>query len=103
MFDAGDVVSPVAHFKPQRHYNATCGLVFSDPQDNEGRRVAMEAYYDKRGGRDFWPYEFNDPRMCIGFYQLGQLQNFDTQSADARKSLQQGLATDHVVSWVTST
>lgn len=100
MFDALDTVAPVAHFRPQRNFNATCGLVFSEPQDNAIRRTAMLKYYTDRGARRFWPHDFEDPRMCIGFYQLGQLQNFDVSDADAREELRNRLATDTIISWV---
>jgi len=98
MFDALDNASPIAHFRPQRNFNATCGLIFSEPQDNAARRVAMLKYYNDRGARRFWPHDFEDPRMCIGFYQLGQLQNFDA-SADARDQLRAQLSTDPIVNW----
>lgn len=99
MFDAEDMVSPIAHFRPQRNFNATCGLVFSEPQDNAVRRTQMLAYYNARGARRFWPHDFDDPRMCKGFFQLGRLQNFDVADSAARTALRTQLATASITSW----
>lgn len=103
MFDADDHSAPAAHFRPQHHHNATCGLVFSESQDNALRRTRMREYYEARGGREFWPYEFHDPRMCIGFYQLGQLVDVDWfNTSAARSALRQSLSKAEVVSWQVS-
>lgn len=102
MFDAEDITAPSSHFRPQRNFNATCGLVFSEPQDNAARQEQMLAYYVARGGRRFWPHDFDDPRMCKGFFQLGQLQNVDLGDIAARTALRNSLATDHIVNWTTN-
>lgn len=90
---ANDLVSPPKHFRPQHEFNATCGLVFGevppscDPYD----------YFVRRGGKDFFGYDFNDPLMAKGFFKLGQLEGYETLAE--RDDLRTKLNTSELLSW----
>ncbi|PPD51206.1 MAG: hypothetical protein CTY12_08770, partial [Methylotenera sp.] len=99
MFDARDFVCPEQQFVPQTIYNATCGLVFSEPSSSE-LVDQMRQYYDERGGISFFGYEFDDPLMRKGFFKLGQLENvseFDTK--EKRDQLRNQIKDNVIVSW----
>lgn len=70
MSDARDYVSPIEHFKPQNHINATFGMCFSDSRDHSIIDKEMRDYYNTRN--DF-PYDFDSVSMRKGFLQLGNL------------------------------
>lgn len=99
MFDANDVVSPSHQFRPQSVYNATCGLVFSEPSASD-INLEMKRYYDKNGGRSFFRHEFDSIQMRKGFFKIGQLADVDVyNSKEKRDILRQQIQDAVVVSW----
>ncbi len=88
MFDADDMQSPQQHFRAQHEFNATCGLSFSEPIDENLLKRYMLEYYNRRGGAAFFGYEFDDPKLAVGFFKLGQLENInDYASFEQRQKL----------------
>lgn len=100
MFDAKDMVCPPNHFRAQHEFNATCGMVFSEPQDEVVRNTEMQAYYHQRGGKQFFGFDFDDKKLAKGFFKLGQLQNIaEYGQREQREALRQQLRRSHVVQW----
>lgn len=100
MFDADDVVCPPQDFRPQQEFNATCGLVFSEPVDRVTQDTAMRAYFARRGGEPFFGYAYDAPRMAKGFFKLGQLQNVaDYGTRAQRQALREQLQSADIVGW----
>lgn len=100
MFDAKDMVCRPKHFRAQHEFNATCGMVFSEPQDEELRSSEMQIYYHQRGGKGFFGFEFDDPKLVKGFFKLGQLQNINEYAQpERREALRQKIKKSHVVGW----
>jgi hypothetical protein len=101
MFDACDLQCPPHHFRAQQEFNATCGLVFSEPDDAALRTAQMQAFYGQRGGRQFFGFDFDDPKLARGFFKIGQLENLsDFTTVSARQALRNSLKDSHVVNWV---
>ncbi len=100
MFEARDMVCPNSHFKAQHEFNATCGLVFSEPLDSVEVERDMHHYFVSRGGADFFGYELEDPQMAKGFFKLGRLENLDAYSNfEQRQALRDQLQSSRIVSW----
>lgn len=100
MFDANDMACLPHHFRAQHEFNATCGLVFSEPCDPEKLDRDMRAYYDKRGGKQFFGFDYDDPKIAKGFFKLGQLEDLNGYSTFAeRQALRDELKTSRVTSW----
>lgn len=87
-----------SHYRPQLHYNATCGLVFSEPQENDKRKAEMYEYY-KRLGIKFWCADFETVLKRAGFLQLGTLKNYDKDDPEVRKHLRNLVKTSDIVNW----
>lgn len=100
MFDARDMVSPASHFRAQHEFNATCGLVFSEPVNSEQLDQDMHDYYLRRGGEAFFRFPYHDPRMAKGFFIVGQLEDLDDYGDSARRqALRDKLRSSSVDSW----
>ena len=100
MFDARDWTSPVHHFKAQHEFNATCGLVFSEPGDAAMRDQEMKDYFDQRGGKAFFGFDYDDPRLSKGFFKLGSLEDMQNYSTrQQRHELRNRLKDSRISSW----
>ena len=100
MFDADDRVCPTSHFRAQHEFNATCGLVFSEPTDVGQLDRDMHAYYLQRGGSDFFGFEYGDPKMARGFFKLGQLEDLqDYSNMEQRQALREKLKSSRITGW----
>lgn len=100
MFDAKDMICPKKHFRAQHEFNATCGMVFSEPQDEALRNTDMQIYYHQRGGKQFFGFDFDDQKLAKGFFKLGQLQDIAEYSLPHRReALRQQLKKSDVVGW----
>ena len=75
MANAQDFVCLKEHFRPQWHFNPTCAINFSEPTPQAGLDAKMQVFYQARGGREFFGFDYADPRMAKGFFKLGQLEN----------------------------
>lgn len=100
MYDAHDLLCPPEHFKAQHEFNATCGLTFSEPHDRIELDQGMHAYYDKRGGKSFFGYAYDDAALAKGFFKLGQLQDAHEYSTRSqRDALRDQLKASEIVAW----
>jgi hypothetical protein len=100
MFDAQDLVSPAHHFVAQHAFNATCGLVFSEPRDHAKTDADMRAYYKQRQGVQFFKYPYDDPKLAKGFFKLGQLEGLERYATKPqREALRDALQRSSIESW----
>jgi hypothetical protein len=100
MFDARDMVCPASHFRAQHEFNATCGLVFSEPKDAAQLNQGMHEYYVRRGGESFFGFAYDDSRMAKGFFKVGQLEDLkDYGELAQRQVLRDKLKSSFVESW----
>ena len=100
MADAEDFISPPNHFRPQWELNATCGLVFSEPQNPERVANRLRSYFDRRGGKDFFGYDFDDCHLAKGFFPLGRLANLDEfSSRSSRDTLREQVKRQKIIGW----
>jgi hypothetical protein len=100
MYDAYDVDCPAHHFRPQHQFNATCGLSFSEPLNASTLTANLREYYENRGGRQFFGYDFDDPRLAVCFFRLGSLVNLsEYRTLESRQVLRFQLQAAEVVSW----
>jgi hypothetical protein len=101
MYEAQDFECLKDQFRPQTVYNATCGLVFSEPKTLKSpMSFDMHDYYLRRGGQPYFGYSYDDTRLAKGFFNLGQLENlaeFDT--VEKRQSLRNLLKTNPIIKW----
>lgn len=100
MFDAQDQAAPPDHFQPQHEFNATCSLVFNEPGDPQAQDAAMRQFHQSRGGRDFFGYDYDDPRLAKGFFVLGELEDLASYAdPQRRQALRAQLQQAHVAGW----
>lgn len=101
MFEASDTVCPPHQFRPQHEFNATCGLVFSEPTETRRQREErMRRYFESMGGESYFGYGFDDEALAKGFFQLGRLENLDEyRNIGPRNALRAQLRKSSVVGW----
>lgn len=99
MANANDFVCLQEHFRPQWHFNPTCAINFSEPRPQYLLEEKMLAFYHARGGRDFFGWDYADPRMAKGFFNLGQLENLVQYSLNDREYLRASLRGAQVIRW----
>ena len=100
MADANDQACPPHHFKAQHEFNATCGLVFSEPVQAPVLEDKLIKYYESRGGRQFFGVDYQDAKLAKGFFRLGQLENLDACSQPAqRRALREQLKASQIIDW----
>ena len=81
-------------------FNATCGLVFSEPRDSVQLDGDMRTYYDKRRGKQFFGFKYEDPKIAKSFFKLGQLANMAEYSTSTkRQELRNRIKTSMIVAW----
>lgn len=100
LVDANDMDCIPRHFIAQHEFNATCGLVFSEPCDQTRLAARMRDYYDRRGAKEFFGLEYEDPKLAKGFFKIGQLVDLPAYSARARRqALRDQLKTSRITAW----
>lgn len=100
MANAKDMLCDSITFKPQRTFNPTCGFVFSEPQIEEIVTTRLQDYYNIKGGKPFFNYDFNDPLLSKGFFQVTVLENIESyQTFEERDSLRQSIKSATIVNW----
>ncbi|MGH1486063.1 MAG: hypothetical protein ACRBCI_07560 [Cellvibrionaceae bacterium] len=99
MCNAQDFVCLKDQFAPQRHFNATSAIHFSESRPQEPLQQKMLDFYHARGGKDFFQLDYKDPRMAKGFFKLGEMENVNQYSLTDRKEIRESLATAYVVDW----
>jgi hypothetical protein len=99
MVNANDLICLKDHFRPQWHFNPTCAINFSEPAPQDSIESKMLAFYQLRGGRNFFDLDYSDPRMAKGFFDLGQLEDLAQYTFDDRELVRTALRTAQVVDW----
>ncbi len=100
LYEAEDKLCPKTQFRAQTHFNATCGLSFSEPEDAIVKNLRMRSYYDSLGGIDYFGYDYNSDKLCKGFFKLGtlsDLKGFNTTSQ--RNDVRNTIFQQSIVSW----
>lgn len=74
-----DLECPSHQFVPQQTYSASIRMYFTDYFFNTDEKVEKfnqqwKDFYDRRGGKDFFGYDIDDPKMRLGFIQIGSLE-----------------------------
>jgi hypothetical protein len=99
MVNANDLVCPKEHFRPQGHFNPTCAVNFSEAKPSGFLETKMLAYYQARGGYEFFGFDYSDPKMAKGFFSLGQIENLAQYSFEDREAIRKALAIAYVTDW----
>jgi hypothetical protein len=78
LFMANDLDCPKEQYIPQYEYNASTRLHFCDnPLDEVEYKNAFkkrwEDFYKRRGGKEFFGCEINDPKIRFGYCHIGNL------------------------------
>ena len=113
IFITNDLVCPKDQFVPQQTYNASTRLHFFDnfhttSEQKERLLNNWKNFYTLRGGKDFWGYDIDDPKIAFGFMKIGSLCKItvSNQSYTIPKSVEelndfrQMLAESSAVSWI---
>lgn len=104
LFTTRDMICPSDQFVPQRTFNASCRMYFTD--DFYINRQAWNNFYKARGV-DFWKLDIDDPKLAFGYMKIGQLTNIniDDTSVDIpisqldRHNFRNKLVDTKVVGW----
>lgn len=99
MVNANDFVCFQQHFRPQWNFNPTCAINFSEFRPQHLLEEKMLAFYNARGGRDFFGFDYTDQRMEKGFFNLGQMENLSQYSLNDREHIRSCLSTARVIRW----
>lgn len=80
IFFANDLVCPKDQFVPQRRITASAYMYFpNNLHDTEGKRQEYMSFwskfYEMRGGKDFWGYDIDDPKLAFGVLKIGELDS----------------------------
>lgn len=80
IFYTTDLVCPEDQFVPQRIFNASVRMHFTDnffdtPIKQKIQAAKWQQFYDKRGGFDFWKYTIDDPKIAYGYIKIGKLES----------------------------
>ena len=79
LFLTNDLECPADQFVPQHTYCASTRLYFtdyfSDTVEKQNHLYSQwKDFYYRRGGRDFFGYDIDDPKIRLGFIKIGNLQ-----------------------------
>jgi hypothetical protein len=82
LFFTNDLECPKNQFVPQSTYCASARLYFtdnfSDTQEKKNHLFSQwEDFYGRRGGKDYFGYDVDDPNMRLGFIKIGNLQTIN--------------------------
>lgn len=107
-----DYTIPKDQLVIQHTFTASVRLVFSDnflggQSDKLKFLNNWKRFYQDRGGKDFWGYDFEDPRLGFGFMKIGELtelkiknKNIDIPTSfDERHEFRKMLAGTKVLRW----
>ena len=80
MLMVNDFECPPDQFIPQRTFNSSCRLYFTDDfysteQLKEEYLLRWHKFYNDRGGFDFWQLEIDDPKIAFGYLKIGRINH----------------------------
>jgi hypothetical protein len=80
LFFANDLVCPIDQFVPQSSYNASIRMHFyNNKLDNAEMKQWFKnrwvEYYIARGGKEFFGYDIDDPKIRFGYCQIGSISD----------------------------
>lgn len=107
-----DFVLPKDQLVIQHTFTGSVRMIFSDNflKGDESKNKFIEEwkiFYAARGGKSFWGYDFDDPRLGFGFIKIGDLseikiddKNIDIpDTLEKRQEFRTILATTEVLNW----
>lgn len=114
IFITNDLVCPPDQFVPQNSFSASVRMHFynyfhNTAEQKQRLKNNWEQFYEARGGKEFWGYEIDDPKLAFGFLKIGELveisingnkQKIPTTEKELdnfRNSLVQCLVTDWII------
>lgn len=88
LFLTNDLECPKNQFVPQSTYCASVRLYFTDNfSDTEDKKNYLYSqwndFYHKRGGKDYFGYDIDDPKIRLGFIKLGSLERITKDGQDS--------------------
>lgn len=80
IFITRDFVCPPEQFVPQRTFSASTRMhffnYFYDTQlQKDALQLNWKRFYNERGGKDFWGYDVDDPKIAFGFMKIGSIDS----------------------------
>lgn len=112
LFIVNDLICPKNQLVPQRIYTGSVRMLFTDDffKDTGDRQRFLDNwkdYYYIRGGKEFWGYEIDDPKLAFGYMKIGELSNImlDGEAINIPKSsvdrhiFRDKLANTQVIGW----
>jgi len=82
LFITNDLVCPIDQFVPQRTYSASVRLHFFNnfhktTEQKDRLKSNWENFYIQRGGKEFWGYDIDDPKIAFGFIKIGSIDTIN--------------------------
>lgn len=82
LFYSNDLTCPADQFVPHSRFNASCILSFTNNffQDQSIKQAfdyKWETFYLRRGGKDFFGYDIDDPDLRFGLLKFGELETIN--------------------------
>jgi hypothetical protein len=109
LFGNQDYICPADQALSQTQISPSCNMYFNDWDILRQRRQSMsltdynakfEQFYHARGGKEFFKYDLNDPKLAVGYLKIGELANLsDYTSVDFRNQLRNQLSTSTIIGW----
>lgn len=114
LFTARDYDCPAEQVVCQFLMAPTCGMYFMDRDLYRQQTIGgtpeyqhekvfeqFKEFYAARGGKDFFGYEIDDPRLAFGYMKIGQLENIELYANDRAKrdELRETLRTSELLGW----
>jgi uncharacterized protein (DUF736 family) len=92
LFMAQDLVCPKDQFVPQDIFTPSIRMYFMDSfydtdLKKQNLRERWEKFYQQRGGKDFFEYDIDDPKIRFGYIKIGQLETEINNINEFRKIL----------------
>lgn len=87
LFFANDLICPKEQFIPQTKLTATVSMHFMNnfhvtEEAKDQFNKAWADFYQKRGGKEFWGYDINDPKLALGNLKIGQLSSITKEGKE---------------------
>lgn len=105
IFMTNDFVCPQDQFVPQRTFSASVRMHFYDnfhsttEQKNRLQNNWNQFYID-RGGKDFWGYDIDDPKLAFGFLKIGHISEIRINDEISElNDIREHLAESTIIDW----
>ncbi len=102
-----DLICPVDQFVPQTTFSASIRMYFTDnfTSTDSAKKIydlQWQNFYNTRG-KEFWKYEFNDPKLAFGYIKIGNLISVNENKIPENRSeminFRKELVNSRIVHW----